>query len=76
MTGTAFTPSYGPGPVFSQTFPAGPITIMGNGGNGHGTFYLFVEANCASAGDGTCPCGGAPSNSPGVIYDGTGFDQL
>ena len=24
----------------------------------------------ASAGDGTCPCGGAPSASPGVIYDG------
>ena len=28
-SGTAFTPNYGPGPVFSQTFPAGTIEIMG-----------------------------------------------
>ena len=76
MTGTAFTPIYGPGPVFSQTFPAGPISIMGNGGNGHGTFYLFVEPNCNSLADGDCPCGGAPSGNPGVIYDGTGYDQF
>ena len=76
MDGTAFTPNYGPGPVFSQTFPAGTIEIMGNGGGGHGTFYLFVEVNCASIVDGDCPCGGAPSGNPGVIYDGTGFDQF
>ena len=73
-SGTAFTPNYGPGPVFSQTFPAGTIEIMGNGGNGHGTFYLFVETNCNVVG-GNCPCGGGPSSSAGVIYDGTGFDQ-
>ena len=72
--GTAFTPSYGPGPVFARTFPAGQIEIMGNGGNGHGTFYLFVETNCNVVG-GNCPCGGAPSSNAGVIYDGTGFDQ-
>ena len=70
-SGTAFTPNYGPGPVYSQTFPAGNIDIMGNGGNGHGTFYLFVEPNCGSIGDGDCPCGGAPSAQAGVIYDGT-----
>ena len=73
MTGSEFTAGccqHGLGPVFSQTFPAGPISLMGNGGGGHGAYYLFIEANCASAGDGTCPCGGAPSASPGVIYDG------
>ena len=74
-SGTAFTPNYGPGPVYSQTFPAGNIDIMGNGGNGHGTFYRFVEPNCGSIGDGDCPCGGSPSNQAGVIYDGTGYDQ-
>ena len=58
-------------PVYSQAFPAGNIDIMGNGSNGHGTFYLFAEPNCGSIGDGDCPCGGAPSAQAGVIYDGT-----
>ena len=39
ITGSSFSPSYGPGHVYMKNFPAGQIDIYGNGGQGHGTFY-------------------------------------
>ena len=40
-TPTAFD-SWGPGTVMKRNFDAGTINLMGNDGNGHGTYYAFV----------------------------------
>ena len=40
-TPTTFT-GYGPGIVIKRNFDAGTINLMGNNGNGHGTYYAFV----------------------------------
>ena len=33
---------WGPGTVMKRDFDAGKINLMGNNGNGHGTYYAFV----------------------------------
>lgn len=48
MKGSAFGGRWGPGFVYKKTFNAGSIQIMGNGGGGHGVFYLFVQPACGS----------------------------
>ena len=52
MEGSAFSGPWadtffneGPGRVFSRTFDAGVIEIMGNGGGKAGTFFIFVDVH-------------------------------
>eukprot|EP00931_Biecheleriopsis_adriatica_P085401 TRINITY_DN5981_c0_g1_i5.p1 TRINITY_DN5981_c0_g1~~TRINITY_DN5981_c0_g1_i5.p1 ORF type:complete len:608 (-),score=54.48 TRINITY_DN5981_c0_g1_i5:257-2080(-) len=46
MQGSSFGATHGPGIVYKKSFPAGLIEIRGNGGEGDGVFYLFVESAC------------------------------
>eukprot|EP01043_Picozoa_sp_COSAG02_P010260 COSAG02_NODE_357_length_23913_cov_6.793483_8_plen_2934_part_01 len=81
MEGTTFRGQYGnyhhsarsPGRVFSRTFAAGTIEIMGNGGNGHGTFYAFVDGlqdyACTYSSDSALPAHGTDG---GWILGGLG----
>jgi len=43
MRGVAFTPHFGPGRVYRQTFPAGRVEIMGKGVCDTGVFLAFLE---------------------------------
>ena len=38
---TSFS-GHGPGIVMKRDFPKGTVNLMGNNGNGHGTYYAFV----------------------------------